>query len=52
VGLSWMSWDIIEKVRRADQGFRGLTDAGGQNAVFTLWGMGNPQVSGHSDGWG
>ena len=28
VGLSWTSWDMIEKVRRADQGFRGITDAG------------------------
>ena len=28
VGLSWMSWDMIEKVRRADQGFRGIMDAG------------------------
>jgi hypothetical protein len=28
VGLSWMSWDMIEKVRRAEQGFRGIMDAG------------------------
>jgi hypothetical protein len=26
-----------------------LRTRGGQNAVFTLWGMENPQVSGYSD---
>lgn len=28
VGLSWMSWGMVEKARRADQGFRVITDAG------------------------
>lgn len=28
LGLSWMSWDMIKKVRRADQRFCGITDAG------------------------
>jgi hypothetical protein len=27
-GLRWTSWDMIEEVRHADQGFRGITDAG------------------------
>ena len=35
-GFSWMSWDMIQKVRRADQGFRGITDASGQNAVSVM----------------
>jgi hypothetical protein len=26
-GLSWTSWDMIQKVRRADQAHSGLTDA-------------------------
>ena len=28
VGLIWTSWGMIEKVRRAERGFRGVTDAG------------------------
>ena len=34
VGLSWTSWDMIKKVRRADQGFRGITDAGRTECGF------------------
>jgi hypothetical protein len=26
-GLSWTSWDMIQKVRRADQAHSGITDA-------------------------
>jgi hypothetical protein len=42
VGLSWTSWDMIEKVRRADQGFRGITDAGRTEDRFSRhggWGI-------------
>ena len=52
MGLSWTSWDMIEKVRRADQGFRGVTDAGRTEHGFHAVGeWRNPQVSGYSDGW-
>ena len=40
VGLSWTSWDMIEKVRRADQGFRGITDAGRPERGFHAMGNG------------
>src|ERR1700691_458491 len=44
VGLSWMSWDMIEKVRRADLGFRGITDAGRTERGFHA--MGNGESAG------
>jgi hypothetical protein len=44
VGLSWMSWDMIEKVCRADQGFRGITDAGRTERGFHA--MGNGESAG------
>ena len=28
MGFKWTSWDMIEKMCCADQGFRGVTDAG------------------------
>lgn len=40
VGLSWTSWDVIEKVRRADQGFRGITAAGRTDRGFHAMGNG------------
>ena len=46
VGLSWTSWDMIEKVRRADQGFRGITDAGRTERGFHA--VGNEESAG---GW-
>src|ERR1700691_1162188 len=44
VGFSWMSWDMIEKVRRADQGFSGITDAGRTERGFHA--MGNGESAG------
>jgi hypothetical protein len=52
VGLRWTSWNMIQKMCCAGQGFRGITDAGRTERGFTPWGIGNPQVSGYSDGWG
>jgi hypothetical protein len=40
VGLSWTSWDMIEKVRGADQVFRGITDAGRTERGFHAMGNG------------
>ena len=40
VGLSWTSWDMIEKVRRAVQGLRGVTDAGRTERGFHARGNG------------
>ena len=40
VGLSWTSWDVIEKVRRAEQGFCGVTDAGRTERGFHSVGNG------------
>jgi hypothetical protein len=45
VGLSWTSWDMIEKVRRADQGFRGITDAGRTERGFHAIGNGKIRTS-------
>jgi hypothetical protein len=44
VGLSWTSWDMIEKVRCADLGFRGITDAGRTERGFHA--MGNGESAG------
>ena len=44
VGLSWTSWDMIEKVRRADQGFRGIMDAGRTERGFHAMGNGGSAV--------
>src|ERR1700691_1387214 len=45
VGLSWTSWDMIEKVCRADQGFRGITDAGRTERGFHAIGNGKIRTS-------
>jgi hypothetical protein len=52
VGLSWTSWDMIKRCAALTRDSVELRTRGGQNAVFTPWGMGHPQVSGYSDGWG
>jgi hypothetical protein len=44
VGLSWTSWDMIEKMCCADQGFRGITDAGRTERGFHA--MGNGESAG------
>jgi hypothetical protein len=38
VGLSWTSWDMIQKMCCADQGFRGITDAGRTERGFHAMG--------------
>jgi hypothetical protein len=40
VGLSWTSWDMIEKVRGSDQRFCGVTDAGRTERGFHAVGNG------------
>ena len=49
-GLGWISWDMIQKVRRTDQAHSGTTDATRTERGFHAAGMEYPQVSGHSDG--
>jgi len=43
-GLSWTLWDVTQKVCCADQGFRGVTDAG--RAEYRFRAAGNGEFAG------
>jgi hypothetical protein len=47
MALSWTSWDLIKKVRRAGQAISGITDAIRTGRGFHVAGMEYAQVSGH-----
>ena len=51
-GLSWTSWDVIQKVHRADQAHSETTDATRTERGIHTAGKEKQQVSGYSDGWG